>query len=286
MDVCLLIRERLSELGLEQKELAVAAGVTESYISQLLTRKKSPPASKRTDIYEKMERFLKLPRRSLSELADAQRTEELRRTLRGAPRPLNEGVRDFVLRKCLPASEPQVRAEFEKDAFGPLERLVVQKLLDVVKNVTERELSSEHGVHLLARISGRTFEETRVTMLEFLDTDVINLSTEDCYSFLDPLIESWDIDLVRFGMDIVLKHRLGGGRPKRLELAEIDEPLEDEPGFEEFLRDRSLSRDVTDDEVAFLRRLRFGAKEPTPLYYYRELQSLRDPLHFRERGGR
>ena len=27
----------------------------------------------------------------------------------------------------------------------------------------------------------------------------------------------------------------------------------------------------------------FGTKRPTPLYYYRELQSLRDPLHFRAR---
>ena len=44
MDVCLLIRQRLEELSLGQKDLAVAANVTESYISQLLTRKKMPPA--------------------------------------------------------------------------------------------------------------------------------------------------------------------------------------------------------------------------------------------------
>src|SRR4030095_14314414 len=44
MDVCLVINERLKELGLEQRDLAAAAEVTESYISQLLTRKKLPPA--------------------------------------------------------------------------------------------------------------------------------------------------------------------------------------------------------------------------------------------------
>jgi len=60
MDVCLVIKERLEQLGLEQKDLAAAAEVTESYISQLLTRKKSPPAPDRTDIYEKMGKFLKL----------------------------------------------------------------------------------------------------------------------------------------------------------------------------------------------------------------------------------
>ncbi len=42
MDVCLVIRQRLDELGLDQGDLAAAAEVTESYISQLLTRKKLP----------------------------------------------------------------------------------------------------------------------------------------------------------------------------------------------------------------------------------------------------
>ena len=39
MDVGSVIRGRLAELGLEQKDLAAAAEVTESYISQLLSRK-------------------------------------------------------------------------------------------------------------------------------------------------------------------------------------------------------------------------------------------------------
>ncbi len=60
MDVCSVIKARLQELELEQKDLAAAAEVTESYISQLLTRKKLPPAPDRTDIYEKMGRFLRL----------------------------------------------------------------------------------------------------------------------------------------------------------------------------------------------------------------------------------
>ena len=43
MDVSLVVKQRLEELGLEQRELAAAAEVTESYISQLLTGKKLPP---------------------------------------------------------------------------------------------------------------------------------------------------------------------------------------------------------------------------------------------------
>ena len=44
MEISLVIRRRLEEMGLEQRDLARAAQVTESYISQLLTRKKAPPA--------------------------------------------------------------------------------------------------------------------------------------------------------------------------------------------------------------------------------------------------
>ena len=53
-----------------------------------------------------------------------------------------------------------------------------------------------------------------------------------------------------------------------------------------FLEDASLSGNLTREEIEFLKRLRFGGKRPTPLYYYRELQNLRDPLHFRTVGGR
>jgi transcriptional regulator with XRE-family HTH domain len=284
MDACQLIRERLAALGLDQKGLAAAAEVTESYVSQLLTRRKLPPAPSRTDIYQKMEGFLKLPPGKLAELAELQRTEDLRRTLGGAPRALNEGVRGFVLRKCIPSREPEIRTEFEKDTFGPLERLVTQKLFDAAKSVAREELGSENGIHLLARISGRTFEETRVTVLEFLDLDLFAPSAGNWISFLDPLIESWEIDLGTFGMVIVMNRRLGPRHRRRLELAEAEsgEPREDERGLKEFLGDAALSGDVNDAEVAFLKRLRFDGRRPTALYYYRELQNLRDPLHFRD----
>ena len=47
------------------------------------------------------------------------------------------------------------------------------------------------------------------------------------------------------------------------------------------LEDPSLRSDATAEEIEFLKKLRFTRKRPTPLYYYRELQNLRDPLHFR-----
>lgn len=283
MDVCLLIRRRLVELGLEQKDLAAAAQVTESYISQLLAQKKMPPAPDRTDIYDKMSRLLKLPPGKLSKLADLQRKDELKKSLSDPPAPLFKEVRELILRKCSPARETQIRSIFEKQPFGELERLVTQKLLDVVKRVAREELDSENWLHLVARLSHRSYEDMRVLVLEFLDTDIFNVSVENCVSFLDPLIESWDIDLASFGMEIVLNRRLAPGQAKRFEFVEKepDEPVAEEPGLREFLRDRSLSGGAAEDEIEFLKRLRFPGKRPTALYYYRELQSLRDPLHFR-----
>jgi len=277
-----VIKRRLDELGFEQKDLATAADVTESYISQMLTRKKLPPAPDRTDIYEKMAKFLKLPSDRLSKLAEHQRREELKRNLGDPPAPLFKEVRELILRKCTPAKEKQIRAIFEKQPFGELERFVTQKLLDVIKNVAKEELNSENWLHLVARLTGRSYEQLRVTLLEFLDTDVFNLSPENCISFLDPLIESWDVDLTTFGMEIVLNRRITSGDPKRYEFVERgpDQP-EVEPGFKEFLNDRSLSGTASKEEIELLKKLRFNGKRPTSLYYYRELQSLRDPLHFR-----
>jgi hypothetical protein len=199
------------------------------------------------------------------------------------PTPLFQGVRELVLRKCNPGKQKQIRAIFEKQPFGELERLVTQKLLDVVKRVAKEELQSENWLRLVARLSNRSYEEMRVAVLEFLDTDVFEVSIESCVSFLDPLIESWDIDLATFGMDIVLNHRVAPGQRKRIEFVEKEPEaaFDEEPGFKEFLHDASLSGDATEEEIEFLKRLRFKERRPAPLYYYRELQNLRDPLHFR-----
>jgi hypothetical protein len=188
-----------------------------------------------------------------------------------------------MLRKCAPEKQQQVRAIFEKQPFGELERLVTQKLLDVIKGVAREELESEKWLRSVARLRGRSYKQMRVMILEFLDTDVFHLSVENCVSFLEPLLESWDVDLSNFGIGFVLNHRLVPGHPKRFEFVEREPglPPEDEPGLTEFLQDASLSGQVTRDEIEFLRRLRFKGRRPSPLYYYRELQNLRDPLHFR-----
>jgi hypothetical protein len=229
-----------------------------------------------------MEQTLKLPDGELAKLANLDRTEELKKKLGDPPEPLFGEVRDLVLRKCNSEREKQVRAIFSQHPFGEIERLVTEKLLHVVKGVARKELDDENWLHLVGRLSNRSYEEMRVLILEFLDADIFTLSPENCASFMEPLIDSWDIDLATFGMDIILNHRVAPGQRKKFEFVEMvpAQVFTEEAGLTEFLADPSLSGDVTEEEIKFLRSLRFNSKRPNQLYYYRELQNLRDPLHF------
>ena len=280
MDLSLVIRHRLKEMGREQRDLATAVHVTESYISQLLTGKKAPPAPDRTDIYEKMETYLHLPSGELATLATLERREKLKRKLGDPLLPLFKEVRELLLSKCKPEKEKQLRAIFEKQAFGELERLVTQKVLDVVKDVARKELENESWIRLVARLNGRSYEDMRVSVLEFLDTDVFNVSIENWAGFLDPLIESWNIDLSTFAIEVVLYHRVAPRHRKKFEFVQVEPEPSLEAGFTAFLADPSLSGDAKEEEIEFLKKLTFKEHRPTALYYYRELQNLRDPLHF------
>ena len=286
LDLTQLVQQKLKEMGLDQRDLADAAEVTESYISQLLNRKKMPPAPERTDIYDKIGRLLKLPAGKLASLADIQRKQELKKRVLSLPVPLFKEVRELLLGKCKRGKRLQVRSIFEKEPFGELERLVTQKVLDVVKGLAREELGRENWLRIVARVSNRSYKQMRVTVLDFLDADVFNITPESCVSFMDPLIVSWDIDLVSFGLDIVLNRKIAPTRLKRFEFVESAgrKPSGEEPGLQEFRKDRSLGGDATAEEVRFLGQLRFeDSRHPTALYYYRELQNLRDPIHFRRK---
>jgi len=240
MDVALMIRQRLDELRLDQRDLARAAKVTESYVSQILTRKKAPPAPERTDIYDRMDRFLKLPDGELARVAEAHLKEERIRRM-GEVAPLFPALRALLLRKCAPAEREAVRAIFERQSFGELERLVVQTLLQLTR----------------------------------LGSDVLQVTPKQL-SRLDGAIAAWEWDPATFALTI----RTTAGEQKRFEYGERSDG-DEEKGLREFLRDPVLSGTASAEELAFLQSLQFNDRRPTALYYYRELQNLRDPLHFR-----
>ena len=239
MDVAGVIRQRLEDLGLEQRDLARAARVTESYVSQLLSGRKTAPAPDRTDIYDRLDRVLKLPAGELARVAERGRREELRRQLGDAPPPLFPRVREVILRTCRSEEARQIRAIIERQSFGELERLVAHKLLEVAGGTTDPfRLTPRHAGLLQARI------------------------------------ESWDMNLESLTLDIT-PHR---GPTRRYEF--VERSAAPEPGLQRFLADRSLSGSASAAEIEFLKALRFRDRRPTAWYYYRELQNLRDPLHF------
>ena len=229
-----------------------------------------------------METFLQLPRGELAKLADLQRQEELQGKLGEPPAPLLQDMRALILRKCPREKEPYLRTIFAKQPFGELERLVTQKLLDVVKNIAREELASETWLRIMARLGDRSYEQMRVIVLEFLDADIFNVSGEHCVAFLEPLLESWDIDLATFGMEIVLNRRLVPEHLKKFEF------LERAPKTLA-TRSRGLRPSSRTRPSAAMRRRRkstsssgcgsrASGRRPSIII---ELQNLRDPLHFR-----
>ena len=112
MDVAFVIRQRLADLGCEQRDLARAAEVTESYISQLLTRKKAPPAPHRTDMYDKIETFLQLPRGSWPGWRTSSARKNCRENWGSCPRPVSRYAR-LDSPQMPPDKAPYLRAIFE-----------------------------------------------------------------------------------------------------------------------------------------------------------------------------
>jgi len=184
------------------------------------------------------------------------------------PDPLFKEVRRLILRKCVPAKKRQIGAIFEGHHFGELERLVTQKHLDVARKVAEAALQDEDWLRRMAGQTKRSPQQMRAVIREFLGADVFGEAIENCVPFLDPLLESWDIDLATFGMEIVLNRGLVPEHRKKFEFVEpATEPLfEEESGLKEFLGDPSRSSGVTEQEIEFLKKLRFQGKRPNSLY--------------------
>jgi len=123
--------------------------------------------------------------------------------------------------------------------------------------------------------------EKRKHFLELLDSNPVT-SIGDFSSFIDPLIQSWDFDLNRFTIQVTLAS--GVSRKFGFHEETSEATGTEEPALRAFLRDTTLSANATTQEIDVLRRMRFPATHrPIPLFYYRMLQNLRDPLHFRER---
>jgi len=209
-----LMRRRLRELKRTPRELAEAVQVPETYIADLLAGRRRPPAPGRTDVYERMTKFLRLHRNDLSTCAGAERAGT---SLRGrrAGRRLDTRVLDALLELCAPAkARPLARRLGSK--HGPeLEQLIVQRILEVTQGFVRRQLDDEVGIRVAANREGCSYLEMRMRLLEFLDTTPQSVTPADLDEFVRPQVGTWDLDLETQAMRIVLRTQDPAPRQKR-----------------------------------------------------------------------
>ncbi len=275
MDFAFVVSQRLQELRLGQRDLASAAEVTESYISQILRRKKLPPLPNRTDIYDKMSGLLGLPGEELARLAALQHRDEIDRTWRHSREARFGPMRELILGKC-GRHQKTMRASFEKDPFGELERLITRTLIEVIRDEGRVHARDETWLHSLAANAGASYRKMRVELIDLLDSDP-SASIGDFTPFVELLIRSWTFDLD----DFILVVRLTTGATRRFVFGEdARQKAERDPApLRAFLRNPRLSGGLTAEEMDILRSLRVPST--TPLFYYHILKNLRDPLNFK-----
>ena len=73
------------------------------------------------------------------------------------------------------------------------------------------------------------------------------------------MVDSWDIDLKTFGMGIALHRGLASTPFMKFQFVETEGVYssEQEPGFQEFLRNAAMSGGASREEIDFLQSLRF-----------------------------
>ncbi|MBI1966968.1 MAG: helix-turn-helix transcriptional regulator [Gemmatimonadetes bacterium] len=196
-----LMRKRLKELQRTPRELAEAVQVPETYIADLLAGRRRPPAPGRTDVYDRMTKFLRLHRNDLPTCARAEREGDM-----GGHRRPDVKVRDLLLQLCDPAKARVVnrRLASKKDSVA-FEILIAQRLLEVAQGFVRRQLDDEVGIRVAANREGCSYLEMRMRLIDFLDVTPESLTVTDHEVFVRPRIATWDIDFETHAMRIVLR---------------------------------------------------------------------------------
>ena len=196
-----LMRRRLKDLQRTPRELAEAVQVPEAYIADLLAGRRRPPAPGRTDVYDRMTKFLRLHRNDLPTCARVEREGH-----DGGQRRPDLKVRGLLLELCEPAKARVVSRRLAgKKGNVVLEILIAQRLLEVAQGFVRRQLDDEVGIRVAASREGCTHIDMRLRLIDFLDATPDSLTVTDHEAFVRPRIAVWDIDLETHTMKIVLR---------------------------------------------------------------------------------
>jgi hypothetical protein len=190
---------RLRQLKRTPTELAAAARVSETYITELMAGRRRAPAPG-SDVYVTMGKFLGLHRDDLPSCARAERAAE-----RPGQRRPSPDVRRLLFDLCDPQQSKTITRRLARPDGTELEWVIVGRLLEVARGFVIRRLEDEVGMRVAAGREGREYLDIRMRLLEFLDAVPDSVTTEDCIDFVVTRIATWSIDLESRTMRIQLR---------------------------------------------------------------------------------
>ncbi len=204
-----LLRERLRETKRTSRELADAAEVPAEYIDELIAGRRRPPLPSRTDVYDKMTRFLGLSRGDLAECANAERAG----TAKADAARSEAGNWRLLLALCEAATARELERRARRGEAEPLD--LVARLLGIAQGSVRRTLDDQIALRVAAAQRGVTYLALRLRVLEFLDATLGTLTPEDIADFVRPRIERWDVDLETSVLRVVLRAHEAQDRDRR-----------------------------------------------------------------------
>lgn len=198
MTVRKLLQQGLEDTKRTAADLAQAVEVPVHYVNDLLSGRRRPPLPARTDLYEKMTRYLRLGRTDLSDCARAERSKDDPRC-----EPPDSGVRDQMLELCEAETAPKLtrRSGRNRDELVDL----IRRVLDVAQGSARRSLDDQIPLRIAAARLGTSYPEMRLRVLEFLDASPATLTADDLNHFVRPHIALWDVDLESGVLRVVLR---------------------------------------------------------------------------------
>jgi hypothetical protein len=202
-----LLRERLRETKRTSRELAEAAEVPPEYVDELISGRRRPPLPSRTDVYDKMSRFLGLGRGDLAECASAERA-----SMANGSRT-NGGNWKLLLVSCEPATARELERRAKRGEAEALD--LVGRLLGIAQGAVRRSLDDQIALRVSAAQRGLTYVGLRLRVLEFLDATLDTLTEADIADFVRPRIERWDVDLETGVLRVVLRAQEAQDRDRR-----------------------------------------------------------------------
>lgn len=208
MTVAGLLLERLAETSRTTADLAGAVQLPAHYLKDLVSGRRRPPLPSRTDLYDKMTRFLRLGRTDLADCATAERARDEQQG------PPDAEVSGRLLELCEPETARRLkrpsrvgRADLN-DAIG--------RVLAVVYISVRRSLDTEIGLRAAAMHAGVGYDEMRLRVIEFLDTSPATVTVSQLDEFVRPLVKQWDMDSTTGVLRVVLRPAAAGnGQPRR-----------------------------------------------------------------------